>query len=329
MHRASTASARCALLLVATLLLGTQTGCSTLAAAIAPSPEALAQHRSDELRAEMIERQRGRKAALDAPSQLDALSAEDHLRTGDRHRERGEISKAAMAYLRAQWAEGGETDGATRLAFLALRKEPQKSLELFQQLVTDSPEDPLLRIGMAVAQLERGDLPRARNALRDALVVATEPATASQVHELLGVVHDRLGEHEQAQIHYLDALEARPGDTRLLNNLGVSYLLERRYADAATRFEQALASGADDPAIRNNLGLAYGLSSRYSEAMREFRAVGTHGDALNNMGYLLFLQGRHDKALDFFAKALLSNDTNERRVLENIALLEQARAPGR
>jgi tetratricopeptide (TPR) repeat protein len=47
------------------------------------------------------------------------------------------------------------------------------------------------------------------------------------------------------------------------------------------------------------------------------------------MGYLLFLQGRHTKALDFYEKALLSNDTNERRVLENIALLERVRADAR
>jgi Flp pilus assembly protein TadD len=314
-------------------LLVAQTGCGTLSIV---SKEAFEDRRNDKLRNEMIERQRGREAALSEPSKADELSAADHLRAGDRLRDSGDISKAALSYLRAQWADDGAStvDSSRRLAFLALRKEPTKSLELFTELLADTPDDPLLLTGLAVAHIEHGDLDRARMALHEALEVSSDESSdeasnegpRSQIFELLGVVYDRLGRHVKARHHYQAALGHRPSDARLLNNLGVSYLLGRNYAEAATQFEEAVAAGASDPATHNNLGLAYGFASRYSEAMREFRRAGTQGDALNNMGYLLFLQGRHTKALDFYEKALLSNDTNERRVLENIALLERVRA---
>ncbi len=290
------------------------------------STEARQDRRADLRRNEMIERQRERKAALEAPSQQRELSASEHLRTGDRLRDQGDISKAALAYLRANWAEGDAEKGTRRIAFLTLRKDPQKSLEIFQDLLVQDPDDPLLLTGLAVAQIERGKLDRARMALHEALDAAQEAGPRSQIFEFLGIVYDRMGRHEKAQGHYAKALEHRPSDARLLNNLGVSYLLDRKYEQAAAQLEEALDAGASDPALYNNLGLAYGFSSRYSEAMRAFQRAGSQGDALNNMGYLLFLQGRHTKALDFYEKALLSHDTNERRVLENIALLERVRA---
>jgi len=309
-------------LALGTLLLA-QTGCSTLGSV---AKDAIEDRRSDKLRSEMIERQRGRDAAMAQANDEPDLSVNDHLRAGDRLRDQGEISKAALSYLRAHWAEEDTDAGTRRLAFLALRKDPQQSLELFTGLLAENPDDALLLTGLAVAQIERGDLDRARMALLEALDGTSEAGPRSQIQELLGIVYDRLAQHTKAQHHYELALEQRPSDPRLLNNLGVSYLLGRNYTEAASQFEEALAAGASDPATHNNLGLAYGFASRYSEAMRAFRRVGTPGDALNNMGYLLFLQGRHAKALDFYEKAILANDTNERRVLENIALLERVRA---
>lgn len=322
-HRSCTVFLAAALVCVVS-----QVGCAALPRLVETEDEAR-RDRSDAIRAEMIERQRGRNAALDAPDEDVDKTYQDHLRDGDRLREQGNISKAAIAYLRAQWAEGGGEAGARRLAFLALRKDPQKSLELFTALVHESPDDPVLLTGLAVARIERGDLENALPTLTRAEELTVDRDQKSQVRELLGILCDRMGRHDEARRHYQLALDERPRDVRLMNNAGVSHLLAKRYPDAAAVFEKALSVGASDPALHNNLGLAYGLANRYPEAMREFKRAGTTGDALNNMGYLLFLQGRHEKALEFYEKALLSNDTNERRVLENIALLERVRTAAR
>ena len=217
--------------------------------------EGRAERRADRMRSELIERQRERKAVLEAPSKED-LNVTEQLRLGDRLRDQGDVSKAALAYLRAHWAEQGSDEGTRRIAFLTLRKDPQKSLEIFQDLLARTPNDPLLLTGLAVAQIERGELDRARMALLEAHAAVEEAGPRSQIAELLGVVHDRLGRHEPAQAHYSAALEHRPSDARLLNNLGVSYLLDGQYDAAATQFEEALNLGAGDPALYNNLGLA-------------------------------------------------------------------------
>lgn len=74
-----------------------------------------------------------------------------------------------------------------------------------------------------------------------------------------GSVADQMGEHERAQELYLGALKLAPGEPTVLNNLGLSYALTRRLADA----ERVLAEAARDPRaddrIRANLAMVRSL----------------------------------------------------------------------
>ncbi len=110
-----------------------------------------------------------------------------------------------------------------------------------------------------------------------------------------------------------------------LNNLGVSYLLSGDYERSAEALQDAVALGSDDPAVHNNLGLALGLLGRNADSFKTFRASGSVGDAYNNLGYVFFLRGDYDAAIRSYEKALLSDDTDMRRVIRNIYRAESSR----
>jgi Flp pilus assembly protein TadD len=234
----------------------------------------------------------------------------------------GQSSKAYAAYARAHLKDADDPEPLQRMAFLALRDTPVEAERLFRELGEESPQNPLFLTGVGMARLAQGDPRGAVLPLEKAVSLdgSLAPALSS-----LGVAYDRMGRHEDAQKCFRAAREVDPGDTDTLNNLGVSYLLSENYELAAEALGAAVALGADDPAVRNNLGLALGLLGRLEESVEQFRMSGSPGDAYNNLGYVIFLRGDYDAAIVYFEKALLSNDTDERRVIRNISRAEKYR----
>jgi Flp pilus assembly protein TadD len=271
---------------------------------------------------ELLERQRARQAALQQPAASEEMSVADQLRNGDRFRDSGDDSKAYVSYVRAHWTDRDDPEPLRRIAFLTLRDDPQRAEQMFRELAEQAPEAAVLHTGLGMARLARDDLYGAVAALREA--VALDPDSTAAL-STLGVAYDRLGRHERAQESLRAAWERSPDDLHTLNNLGVSYLLSRDYELAAETLQDAVARGSDDPAVHNNLGVALGLLGRHDESFDAFRASGSIGDAYNNLGYVLFLKGDYDAAIRSYEKALLSADTDERRVIRNLSQAESSR----
>jgi Flp pilus assembly protein TadD len=83
-----------------------------------------------------------------------------------------------------------------------------------------------------------------------------------------GAVSDRLGNHAAAQEYYREALKIAPNEPSILNNLGLSYLLDKQLKLAEDTLKQAAAQGSVDPRIRANLALALSLEGKFAEAQR-------------------------------------------------------------
>lgn len=301
-------------------------GCTSLSAML-PDEQSRANARSDKRNQELLQAQRKRNAALaEAETEPTRRSASELIREGDQMRQGGDISKAAVAYLRAHHADKNELTPLRRIAYLALEREPAQAGELFGELVEKNPDAADLHLGLAMSKLAAGDLQGAlASGLRASELDPEEPV----VLEAVAVIYDRLGRHEEAQAIYRSALDKAAPAPRLLNNLGVSYLITERYDEAIASFERALARGSTDPTVHNNLGLALGLSGRYDTAFSAFIKSGTPGDAYNNLGFVLFLRGDYEAAKRAYEKALLSDDTDAERVLENLKVLEQSHREGR
>lgn len=294
-------------------------GCANIMASV-PDASARAELRSERRHEALLERQRARNAVLNEDKEPDARDFEDLIRDGDNRRTAGDASGALVAYLKAHWADPESRIPPRRIAFLALRHDRQHAEEMFAELIEESPGETMLYVGLGLARIGDGSFAAAEGAFKTALT--TDP-TYLEAREFLGIAMDRQGRHEEAQAQYRLVRTERPQDVGLLNNLGVSYMLSEDYEEASAVFRHAIDLGTRDVAIYNNLGLALGHLGRWTEALASFRNVGSEGDALNNLGYVLHLKGEYDKAMRVYERALLTNDTNEARVLANIGRLEK------
>ncbi len=161
----------------------------------------------------------------------------------------------------------------------------------------------------ALAALNAGDLDRAA---REARKLAKIAPTAADAWSLRAAIAGRMGQHGDARKFLGRALQLKPGDPALLNNLGnacaelgdhadaVAYyekslvgrpghvdtlmnlgnvLMELRYADAAAaRFEEVLRRSPGNAGARINLGSAHMLARRYAEALALFEGLLADGN---------------------------------------------------
>lgn len=83
-----------------------------------------------------------------------------------------------------------------------------------------------------------------------------------------GYVADRLGDHQAAQRYYQSALKIAPNEPAVLNNLGLSYALDKRLREAEQTLREAAAQSSADQRIRANLTLVLSLEGKFDEAER-------------------------------------------------------------
>ena len=90
------------------------------------------------------------------------------------------------------------------------------------------------------------------------------------------------------------------------NNLGVAYLEQGKYADAAKEFKKAIQTYDKYIAGHVNLGLAYYYLRDYENAYKQFLRVLELDDhnphALFNLGLIYKIKGKYQQALDYFRK---------------------------
>jgi Flp pilus assembly protein TadD len=105
----------------------------------------------------------------------------------------------------------------------------------------------------------------------DALEKATQqPNVEATTFSALGSAYDQQGRYDLARKNYGVALQKKPDDPAILNNLAMSHALEGKLPDAEKYLRQALAqpSSKDVPRVRQNLALVVGLQGRFEEARK-------------------------------------------------------------
>jgi len=254
---------------------------------------------------------RGVASGLEKPSLARSDRGADWLAAGDAQRRAGAYGAAHASYLRAHLARRTDLTPLQRIAYLALRTDVERSEALFRELLLEEPEAPGLELGLGYALMAQGKWGDAQKHLERAVQVSPDSvATRSALAIVVGHSADADG---------LDGVDAT---AESLNNRGLSRMVAGDWVGAVSLLEAALGREPDRALFSNNLGLALGLAGRNEEALLAFRAHGSEGDALNNLGWVRSLRGDYPQARDLFEQALLSNDTDEIRVLRNLERLD-------
>ncbi len=115
---------------------------------------------------------------------------------------------------------------------------------------------------------DEGSLREAVEAYRELL--ALDP-THLRAHNNLGVLYDRLGDHQKALAEYRAAEALDPDDVRLQCNMAAVLASLGRYREAEEKLRRALDVDPKNADARENLGLVYFKKGLYAAAAAELR----------------------------------------------------------
>ncbi|MDG1894781.1 MAG: hypothetical protein P8J37_07725 [Fuerstiella sp.] len=132
-----------------------------------------------------------------------------------------------------------------------------------QQMVTSTGSSQPVSTGRVQQLIQSGQaslredqtptqLGRARQAFQEALKLDTGNADA---HHGIAIVADLEESWSAAEFHYKQALQQRPQDPGILNDLGYSYLLQNRYHESSQYLKQALHVSPQHEHAHINLAL--------------------------------------------------------------------------
>ncbi len=282
-------------------------GCSAL-----PFSSATQEYDPAAARAQYREMLRAQSAATSAaaPQRFDVKLLE-----GDHQLRQGDLQRAVIAYFDAARLAPDEIEPRLRLAHLEIRANPHRAERSFRALVEQAPESQATWFGLGLAKLAQSDLEGAKTALERA---ASHGSESPRLRATLGVVHARLGLHDEAKQYLESALELAPDDVLILTNLSISHLLAGEAERAEALLRRASQLDPQDRFTQTNLGLCVGLQGRYDEALRIFRLAADEQSALNNLAYVYLLNGDAARAVETYERAMLAEGAAGLTVLRNL-----------
>ncbi|MCR9199194.1 MAG: hypothetical protein NXI04_11145 [Planctomycetaceae bacterium] len=128
--------------------------------------------------------------------------------------------------------------------------------------------DQLVQSGQSVVAQSQSDpvaLQTARSYFEQALALDQNHSAA---HHGMAIVADLTHDYPTAEMHYKQALVGNPNDANLLNDLGYSYILQHRFADAASFLNRAAQIAPENRQPKVNLALLALKKGDRAEAQR-------------------------------------------------------------
>jgi Flp pilus assembly protein TadD len=225
-----------------------------------------------------------------------AESAARSVRTGEKTAARSNNSSSNASSVVAAPPVVATQTRAREATDEAADYEPRK----FTPFIESAPGDPL---SQGRALLEGGYTNEAIAELSIAAVAGPTDANLVEANNLLGLAHDRLGQHKRAQEFYDRALSVAPQNARVLNNLGHSLYLDDRYNESLSRLKTAARLAPTDTQVANNLALVYGRLGKYDEVFKQFKRAGGEFHARTQTAALLAAAGRDRDAIKHYEAA--------------------------
>jgi tetratricopeptide (TPR) repeat protein len=142
-------------------------------------------------------------------------------------------------------------------------------------------------------------------------VARVDKIKIAQTAELKGDLARIHEQFSEATGYYKEAIRATPGEAKLYNKLGISYLQLRDYGSARKAFSQAVKHDPRFINAYNNLGATECLNKKYSSSIRYLKKAleldEANAPAHLNMAEAWAGLGQMDRAMTEYARALELN----------------------
>jgi tetratricopeptide (TPR) repeat protein len=187
-----------------------------------------------------------------------------------------------------------------------------------------------VQISLGRVAEQQGDLEQAMIAYKAALRRDDRRADA---YLRMAVLQDKQGKFRESAELYRKALHMRPGDPEIFCDMGYSFYLQRRWAEAEMNLRQAIAVNPELARAHNNLALVLARDNRCDDALAEFRKAGNKlAEAHLNLAYALTMDQRWKAARAEYERAVAldpSSRTAKGRAAQLNTLLAKFEGPSR
>ena len=131
---------------------------------------------------------------------------------------------------------------------------------------------------------DQGNLSEAENLARQVMQTAPDQP---DVLNLMGLIAQARGLHQEACSYFAAAGRGRPDNAAFLFNLAFSLKADKQYAEALLKFNDVLRLAPDVPETHNEIALIYEATNNLDEARRHWQAAldltGDYADAAINL----------------------------------------------
>ena len=260
--------------------------------------------------------------ALALTASLAAAAGGDALTDASQAMEAGRLSQA-RAMIAAEIAKGAKGARVERmLADLAYAsKNHAEAAARYDALIAAGHADAALFERAAISTLKTGALAKAAILSHHATVARDASWRAWNTR---GVIADMQNDFAKADDAYGHALNLAPGNPDALNNLGWSYMLRGRWADAIATLETVAAGKTASAKLRNNLELARAAVANDLPRRHPGESDSAFAARLNDAGVAAQVRGDTKRAIAAFAQAIAARTSWYERAANNLKRAEAA-----
>ena len=208
-------------------------------------------------------------------------------------------------------AELGRAEALRRAA------KPNAAIEVLEQLARSYPTLPAIQSQLGDLLRQEEDYAGAVAAYDKALEHTVEGAPATWfLHYARGISHERLGNWDEAEADFREALKLNPDQPQVLNYLGYSMVEKQINLDEALEMiERAVAARPDSGYIVDSLGWVLYRLGRYDEAVEHMETavelMPVDPVVNDHLGDVFWAVGRHREAEFQWKRALSFIDRDD------------------
>jgi Flp pilus assembly protein TadD len=189
-----------------------------------------------------------------------------------------------------------------------------KAEQLYQDLSKQDPQNNLLLLKLAVAQLRQNKTDEAIVLLQG--IIKADPNNVQAILFLASVYADQ-GHVDQAIPYYEQAAKIQPQDPNTKYYLAEAYFETKQFDKAELAYKDVIKLAPNEAVLHGQLGLVLFKLEKFDEAEAEYKQAikldPQNPPTYNNLAYLYVELGRFDEARDPIDKAVklgMSGDAN-------------------
>jgi len=234
------------------------------------------------------------------------MTEEDFERLGDTYFSRGNFHMSFVQYEKSLELSPDNIRVRYKKALLFLYADlNEDAINEFKEILRRKPSYALAYEGLGQAFFQMEKFEDAEKNFRKAIEVGLHLGQRLwKPFNFLGIIYDQQKKYDLAIREYGEAIFLNPENGALYHNLGVSYSLAGNYEKAINVFYKALEKKYFSKKTYNNLALALAKLGRYQEAFEAFKNGGDLPQAYNNLGCIYLYEGKLEKAIECFEKAI-------------------------